>query len=302
MPCSRNGVVTPASLSVCSSTAPQPPIRPLSSTLTTSRCSRGQLDDRGVDRLDPARVDDGDADALGDEPLGDVDGHLGHRADGDDEDVLGAVAGEHVGAAGLADRRRCPRAAGPSGSAPRSGASSTSTASLSSSRSRVRVARGGQPEAGHDLQHRHVPHAVVAGAVVAGDAGPVEHEGDPAPVQGDVHQHLVERAVEERRVDRHDRVQPAHREAGGRGGGVLLGDPDVERAVGEPGLELVQPHRVHHRRGDRRRRPGGAGRCAPSRRRTRRSRSGPWASPRRCRRRTGPGEWNWSASCRSAAS
>ena len=34
------------------------------------------------------------------------------------------------------------------------------------------VARRGQPQAGHDLEDRHVPHAVVAGAVVAGDARP----------------------------------------------------------------------------------------------------------------------------------
>ena len=74
----------PASLSVWSSTAPQPPTRPLSSMLTTSRCSRASVDERRVDRLDPARVDDGDADALGDQPLGDVDGGGGHRADADD--------------------------------------------------------------------------------------------------------------------------------------------------------------------------------------------------------------------------
>ena len=114
-----------------------------------------------------------------------------------------------------------------------------------------RVARRGEPQAGHDLEDRHVPHAVVAGAVVAGDAGPVEHERDPALVQRDVHQHLVEGAVEEGRVEGDDRVQPAHGEAGGRGDGVLLGDADVEGAVGEPRLEVVQADRVHHRGGDR---------------------------------------------------
>ena len=41
-----------------------------------------------------------------------------------------------------------------------------------------RVARGGDPDAGDDLQDRQIPHAVVARAVRAGDAGPVEHEGD----------------------------------------------------------------------------------------------------------------------------
>ena len=32
---------------------------------------------------------------------------------------------------------------------------------------------------------------------------------------------------------------------------MLLGDADVEGALGEPRLELVQPDRVHHRGGDR---------------------------------------------------
>ena len=68
---------------------------------------------------------------------------------------------------------------------------------------------------------------------VAGDAGPVEHDGHRQPVQRDVHQQLVERPVEERRVDRDDRVHAAHRQAGGRGQRVLLGDADVEGPLGE---------------------------------------------------------------------
>ena len=69
------------------------------------------------------------------------------------------------------------------------------------------------------------------GAVRAGHAGAVERERDAAAVQGDVHQHLVERPVEERRVDGDDRVQPAERQPGRRRRGVLLGDADVEHPV-----------------------------------------------------------------------
>ena len=61
----------------------------------------GELDDGGVDRFDPAGVDDGDPDSLGVEPLGDLDRDVAHRADGDDEHVLGTRAHEHVGATGL---------------------------------------------------------------------------------------------------------------------------------------------------------------------------------------------------------
>ena len=86
---------------------------------------------------------------------------------------------------------------------------------------------------------------------VAGDPGPVEHDGDRLAVQRDVHQQLVEGPVEERRVDRDDRVQPGHRQAGGRGQRVLLGDADVEGPLGEPLGEGGQAGRVQHRRGDR---------------------------------------------------
>ena len=144
----------------------------------------------------------------------------------------------------------------------------------------------------------HMP--LCDGAVVAGDAGPVEHEGHAAPVQRDVHQHLVEGPVEEGRVDRHDRVQAAHRQAGGGGGGVLLGDADVEGALGEAGREPVQADRVHHRGGDRDEvlalRAEADDLVGED--------VGPdlalGRSPGRSRRRTGPGEWNWSASCCSA--
>ena len=233
MPCSRTGVSTRASLRVCSRTEPQPPTTPLSSTLTTSRCSRGELDQGGVDRLDPARVDHGDADALRGEPLGDLDAGRRHRADGDEQHVRRALRGR-------ARRRRRARSTasmsasgGPLGKRTTVGASSTCDRLAQQLAQPGGVARGGEPQPGHDLEDRHVPHAVVGGAVVAGDAGAVEHEGDAAAVQGHVHEHLVEGPVEERRVDGDDRVQPAHRQPGRGGGGVLLGDADVEGAVGE---------------------------------------------------------------------
>ena len=54
----------------------------------------GQVDERRVDRLDPARVDDGDADALGDQPLGDLDARsTAIEPTADDQHVLGAVCG-----------------------------------------------------------------------------------------------------------------------------------------------------------------------------------------------------------------
>ena len=57
-------------------------------------------------------------------------------------------------------------------------------------------------------------------------------------VQRDVHQHLVEGAVEEGGVDGDHRVQAAEGQAGRGGGGVLLGDADVEDPVREARGEL----------------------------------------------------------------
>ena len=77
----------------------------------------------------------------------------------------------------------------------------------------------------------------MAGAVLADEPGPVDREQDRLVVLADVVDGLVEGALEERRVDGDDRAHPAHREAGGEGDGVLLGDADVEEPLRERGLE-----------------------------------------------------------------
>ncbi len=66
-------------------------------------------------------------------------------------------------------------------------------------------------------------------------------------MQRDVHHHLVEGAVHEGRVDRHDRMQPAEGESGRRGDRVLLGDADVIHPVGEALCERQQARRAEHR-------------------------------------------------------
>ena len=210
----------------------------------------GRVDERRVEGLDPAGIHDGHAHALVDEARGHVEARLGHGPDGDEEHVLRPGAHQHVagaeavhgldvrgrGALGVAHHRR----------------GVVDVDGLAEELAQPRgVAGGCQTQTRHDLQDRHVPHAVVARPVVTGGAGPVEHEGDARAVQRAVHQHLVEGAVEEGGVHRDDRVQPAHREAGRRRGGVLLGDADVVRALGEGCREPVEPDRVHHRGGDR---------------------------------------------------
>jgi hypothetical protein len=90
---------------------------------------------------------------------------------------------------------------------------------------------------------------VVARAVVAGDAGPIEHEDDRAPVQPDIEVGLIEGPAEEGRVDGDDRADAGHAHAGGRGDLVLLGDAHIEEAGREAGLEGQQSGRTGHGRG-----------------------------------------------------
>ena len=66
----------------------------------------------------------------------------------------------------------------------------------------------------------------------------------------DVVHDLVVGALQEGRVDRGERLVAFGREAGGEGHGVLLGDADVEGALGKLLAEQVEPGARRHRRGD----------------------------------------------------
>jgi hypothetical protein len=98
---------------------------------------------------------------------------------------------------------------------------------------------------------------VVRGAVVAGDAGPVEAEEHRLAVEGDVEVDLVDGPGQEGRIDGDHRPQATHRHARRRCDGMLLGDADVEAAVREALAERQQAGRVGH--GGRDRHEFGAG-------------------------------------------
>ena len=71
---------------------------------------------------------------------------------------------------------------------------------------------GGEDHEARDREPKHhVEHAVVARAVVAGDACPVRADHDRRPVESDVEVLLVETTRQERRVDRDDRAESGHR-------------------------------------------------------------------------------------------
>ena len=179
-----------------------------------------------ADRQHPARVDGGDRMSLRLELARDVDGHGREGTDPDEEQV----ARSRRRSRGARRRRPSWRTAATAGPTSPLGKRITVGPSVTSMRlaqlalDLVAVAGRGQPQAGDDRGDRHVPHAVVRGAVAAGDARAVEDEGDARLVQRAVHQQLVEGPVEEGGVDRDDRMQAGIRQAAGHGDGVLLGD------------------------------------------------------------------------------
>ena len=79
--------------------------------------------------------------------------------------------------------------------------------------------------------------------VGAGDPRTIDDEGHRQLVQRDVTGDLVERALQERRVDADDRTQAAHREPGCERHGVLLGDTDIEEALRKALRELEESGR-----------------------------------------------------------
>ena len=93
------------------------------------------------------------------------------------------------------------------------------------------VARRRQDEVGQLAQRREREHALVARAVLAHEAGPVDADDDRHVVLADVVDDLVEGALQEGRVERHEGPLAGDGQPGGQGHGVLLGDADVEDAL-----------------------------------------------------------------------
>ena len=138
------------------------------------------------ERLDPARVDDRDADALVGQPLGDLERRSRHRPDRDDQDVRVAGAVQHVHAAPAFERGEVGGHRALREAQHRRGVVDRRRASRSSSRSVARVARRGEPQArarpagstGPTCRGGEAPSS-------PGDPGAVEHERHAGPVQRD---------------------------------------------------------------------------------------------------------------------
>ena len=88
-------------------------------------------------------------------------------------------------------------------------------------------------------------------AVLPDEAGAVDRKAHRQFLDRDIVHDLVVGALQEGRVDRRERLHTLGREAGGEGHRVLLGDADIEAALGKPIAEEVEPGARRHRRGDR---------------------------------------------------
>ena len=87
-------------------------------------------------------------------------------------------------------------------------------------------------------------------AVLADQPGAIDRQSHRNALQRDVMDDLVVGALQERRIDRAERLESFDREPGGKGHRMLLGDPDIEHPLRKAFGEFVEPSSRRHRRGD----------------------------------------------------
>jgi len=198
-----------------------------------------------IDRLDEAHVDDRGIESLAGSQCG-----REQAAEGEQGDVL-ALAANFA----LAKRQCIEIHAGQRAAA--------SAAWVANQARAVQGIGGGEhPAAFRFVGRRHHHHvrdaggegkvecAVMGWAVGTNQAAAVNGEDYWQVLQRDVVDQLVVGALQEGRVNRHDRLQAFASQAGGKGDCVLLGNPDVVVAIWVFGREAEQARAFAHGRGD----------------------------------------------------
>ena len=108
--------------------------------------------------------------------------------------------------------------------------------------------------------HHEAGQASQIGDVVGAGMGRAVGADQPRPVDGETHRQALDRNIvhdlvvgplQEGRVDRGKGLHPLRDQPAGEGHRVLLGDADVETALGKALGEQVEPGARWHRRGDR---------------------------------------------------
>src|SRR5882757_6635891 len=145
---------------------------------------------------DPAGVGDGDAEPVPGQLACRFEGRGGEWPDGHQQNVAETVGVQDVDGA-VPVQGGDVGTGGGFGEAQRGGSDRVGDGFTEQFTQPAGIARYGYAHAGDGAEDGQVPHAVMARAVGAGDPGPVQDECDRQPVQGDIHEELVEGAVEE---------------------------------------------------------------------------------------------------------
>ena len=213
---------------------------------------RGEgLDAGGVERLDPAGIDESDAEALGFQLLLGDFGDFHHRTEGDEGDI-GAV-GEDLG---LADLHEHGLVLGLHAGA--------AAARVADGDGALVVVHHGPEhvdelvfvlglhvdDAGDAAQVGDVEQTVVRGAVVAAEAAAVHAQAHGQVLDRHVMDDHVDRPLHEGRIDGEEGAQALGGHAAGEQGGVLFGDADIVVALRQLLLEDAEAGAAGHGGGD----------------------------------------------------
>ncbi len=205
----------------------------------------------GVERLDPARVDERDGEPFGFQFPGCFFAHFIHIAETENRHVLAML--QHFRLADLEQFGTGLRLCAGAGTA------------RITDRDRAAVVIRHRPEHVDEfvlILRLHVNHVrdmpevadveepVMGRAVVAAQASAIHAERDVQVLQRDIVNDHVVGALHEGRVDGEKRLQPLGRETAGKESGVFFSDPDVIVAVGMLRLKIPEPGAARHRAGD----------------------------------------------------
>ena len=97
----------------------------------------------------------------------------------------------------------------------------------------VLVLRRHDPHVGDHAHKGDIEDALLGVPILANQPGAVHREDDVQVLHADIVDHLIEGALHKGGVDRRDRAHALTGQAGGECDGVLLGDADIEEAVGK---------------------------------------------------------------------
>ncbi|KGX49628.1 hypothetical protein Y025_5571 [Burkholderia pseudomallei TSV32] len=208
---------------------------------------RERLHELGVDRLHEAHVRDGRV-----KRVGRRERRRHHRAERENRDALAVRLRRAAAHFALAERDLGKRLDGGNARAraariTHGGRVRLLQRGMQHLAALVLVRRGHHRHVRNAAQEREIVRARVRRAVRADEARAVDREHDGQVLQRDVVNQLIISALQERRIDRHDRLEPFRREAARERHRVLLGDADVVVALREAFLELDHARAFAHR-------------------------------------------------------